>query len=404
MQKPWYVPNGAAVVLFVACTEASVPPPVTVTTRDSVGIVIVENRMDTAEIRSGWALGGEPLLTIGGVDAPESQQLFRVSGARRLADGRVAVVDGGEAELRIYDARGRLERTHGRRGEGPGEFESPVLAGLLTSDSLVVYDSRLRRASVLHVDGGYARSYLIGEEGGGYPVVIGIAENGGLAMGGGMRFSSAEGFPTGLVRPNSRYVVLTPEGGVRGDLGDVPAAEMFARTGGGTFQASTLPFGRRTVAAAGHDHLWLGTGDAWEINVYTMDATLTRVVRFDRARQPVTAELRAAYLAERLADVDDEAEARAARASVAELPIPGLVPPYDHVMLDALGDVWIGEYLLPGQLHRTYTIVDAHGSAIGRLTLPSRTRPLDIGPDYVLAQTLDELDVERLTLWRLDRP
>ncbi|MCH7567167.1 MAG: hypothetical protein IH787_05870 [Nitrospirae bacterium] len=33
----------------------------------------------------------------------------------------------------------------------------------------------------------------------------------------------------GAVRQNSRYVILTPDGSVRGDLGDVPAAGMFAR-------------------------------------------------------------------------------------------------------------------------------------------------------------------------------
>lgn len=43
-------------------------------------------------------------------------------------------------------------------------------------------------------------------------------------------------------------------------------------------------------------------------------------------------------------------------------------------------------------------------TARGRLTLPPRMRPLDIGQDYVLGVSLDELDVERLTLWKLTRP
>ena len=394
----------AAAMILVACTDPPGQPPVTVTTRDSAGIVIVENRIDTLGIRAGWVLSGTPTLTIGGVDVPDSQQVFRVGGARRLPDGRIAVVDGGDAELRIYDAEGQLEHTIGGKGEGPGEFESPQLAGLLGSDSVIVHDSQLRRVSILHVDAGYARSYPIGEEGGGYPVAIGITADGGLAMGGGMFFSSEAGFPTGAVRPNSRYVVLTPNGSVRGDFGDVPAAEMFARSSGGMFQASTLPFGRVTAAAAAADRIWLGTGDAWEIRAYTLDAVLMRIVRFDRARLPVTAELREAYVDERIANARNEAVARDIRVQMAEVPIPEWVPPYNHVVVDALQHLWIGEYLLPGQLSRTYTIVNADGWAVGRLTMPPRTRPLDIGPDYVLGVTLDELDVEQLTLWSLERP
>ncbi len=36
--------------------------------------------------------------------------------------------------------------------------------------------------------------------------------------------------------------------------------------------------------------------------------------------------------------------------------------------------------------------------------MPVRTAPLDIGRDYLLGLTRDELDVEQLTVWRLRRP
>ncbi len=206
----------------------------------------------------------------------------------------------------MYGADGALVVAHGRKGEGPGEFRMPKLAGVLGGDSLVVYDSQLRRVSLVHAESGFVRSYLVGMEGGGFPIAIGITGEGGLAVGGGMFFSSASGFPTGAVRPNSRYVILGPDGLVQGDLGDVPAAEMFARTSGSAFSASALPFGRVTAAAIGPDRLWLGTGDAWEINAYALDATLMRIVRFDRPQAPVTDVLRNAELAERIEGADND--------------------------------------------------------------------------------------------------
>jgi len=158
------------------------------------------------------------------------------------------------------------------------------------------------------------------------------------------------------------------------------------------------------IAAAAPDRLWLGTGDAWEITAYALDATPIRIVRFDRARVPVTAELRDAALASRLEDADDNDQAREIRSRFRDMPIPDRVPPYDIFLVDALDNLWIGEYRLPGRTTRDYTIVDSDGRAIGRTTMPARTRPLDIGPDYVLGVTRDELDVERLTLWTLHRP
>ena len=390
-------------LLLIACASEDAGPPIAVTERDSAGIAIVENRIDTAAARARWAIDPTPTLTIGGLEAPEAEQLFRVSGGRRLADGRIVVADGGAAEIRVYGADGALVVAHGRKGEGPGEFQAPKLAGVLGGDSLVVYDSRLRRVSLVHAESGFERSYLVGTEGGGFPIAIGITSDGGLAVGGGMFFSSQSGFPTGAVRPNSRYVILMPDGSVRGDLGDVPAAEMFARTSGNAFSASALPFGRVTAAAIGPDRLWLGTGDAWEISAYALDATLMRIVRFDRPQPPVTGALRDAYLAERLEDADEN-EAREIRSRFRDMPSPERVPPYQIMVVDALGFLWIGEYLLPGESARTYTIVDGDGRAVGRVTMPVRTAPLDIGRDYVLGLTRDELDVEQLTVWTLRRP
>ena len=160
------------------------------------------------------------MLTIGGQAAPEAQQLFQVNGALRLPDGRIVVANSGSAEVRVYSTTGELLATHGRKGGGPGEFDSPRLVGRMAGDSLVVFDPNPRRASILTADGGYHRYYDVGTEGGGFPIAQGIMPDGGLVIGGVMYFSSDQGFPSGLVRPKSRYLVMTPTGTVRADLGE----------------------------------------------------------------------------------------------------------------------------------------------------------------------------------------
>ncbi len=387
-------------LLLAGCAERAPSEPVVVVERDSAGIRIVENSVDTAALRAGWAVSDAPLRTIGGLDAPPAEQLFGVNGARRLADGRIAVADRSMA-VSIFGPDGTLLAKHGRRGEGPGEFMAASLAGA-RGDSLIVLDGQLRRISIVHADTGFVCSYAIGQRGG-FPVAQGLVDSGDILIGGGMSFSSAEGFPIGQVRPTSRYVVLDAAGSVKADLGEFPAADMFARTRGDAFSARRSPFGRVTGIAAAAGQIWLGTGDGWDLRVYGADAALRRIVRFDRPAGAVTAALRNAYIAEETANADDENAARELRSLIEEMSFPASLPPWELFVPDAAGNVWIGEYLLPGESRRTFTIVNADGHAIGRLTMPPRTLPLDIGPDWLLARTLDALDAESLTLWRLER-
>ena len=56
--------------------------------RDSAGVTIVENERPAPESRMDWAVGSEPSLSIGSVDSEGPDQLYRVSDATRLSDGR----------------------------------------------------------------------------------------------------------------------------------------------------------------------------------------------------------------------------------------------------------------------------------------------------------------------------
>lgn len=394
----------ALALIAAGCGKGDAASPVTVVERDSAGIPVLEITADTAALREGWSIDPEPQLVIGGLDAPESQQLYDVSGGVRLPDGRLAIANSGTSDIRVFAPDGALLATFGRKGEGPGEYVQPQLAGWVGDDSLIVFDPQLRRVSILDADTGYVRSFPIGAEGGGFPLARGALADGSLLLGGGMFFSSDQGFPTGLVRPPSRYMIVGPDGGVVGDLGEIPAAELFARATATSFTASGVPFGKVTAVTAASDRVWLGTGEAWELRAFTPGARLARIVRIERPLQRVTPAMVDAFIEDRAAEAEDDNLARSVRASLAEMPKPERVPPWQLFETDALDHLWIGEYLLPGEQARTWTLLAPDGRPAGRITLPPRTRPLDIGRDWLLGVTTDELDVESLTLWRLRRP
>ena len=134
-------------VVVVSCDRAPDSPPFVV--RDSAGIRIVENTNPLWQPGQEWRLSPEPVVDIGGGET-EEQQLFRVAGALRLGNDRIAIADGGSMELRFYDSNGGHEKSVGGRGEGPGEFQGGAfgrarLGGCLGRSFLLYPCRKLRR-------------------------------------------------------------------------------------------------------------------------------------------------------------------------------------------------------------------------------------------------------------------
>lgn len=93
-------------------------------------------------LAQGWT--ARETLRIGGADDPAGTIFGSVAAAVVDDSGRVHVADGLSHDVRVFSPAGRLERTMGRRGRGPGEFETPATMGFL-GRALWVSDPTLRR-------------------------------------------------------------------------------------------------------------------------------------------------------------------------------------------------------------------------------------------------------------------
>ena len=122
--RPWEILP--LLVLPAACEspEEATPYGLRVTVEDSAGVTIVTNDPPAPDSRLQWRFGAQPSLSIGSVDSGEADQLFRVTDATRLPDGRIVIANSGSNELRVFNADGSHAGTWGGRGEGPGEFTS----------------------------------------------------------------------------------------------------------------------------------------------------------------------------------------------------------------------------------------------------------------------------------------
>ncbi len=373
--------------------------------RDSAGVVIVENTGSIQVGEGGFTVVPEPLVSIGSLEGDTLQQLYRVNGAIRLADGRIAVGNGGSGQLRIYAPDGRFLASLGRPGEGPGEFRAVALVGALGGDTLVTLDSDLRRISLFHLETGFVRSARVVDEAGGFLLARGAFADGSIVAGGGFFFSSGAGqISGGAQRSPTSFASVDLDGRLITDFGEFPGLELFIRLREGGLSANLLPYGKFAVAAVSSDRLYVGTADRYEIRAFAPDGRLARLIRYDQPTRPVTPADIDAYIEEQVAEGEQGVDPQEIRTRYREMPAPERMPAYQQIATDVLGHLWVSEYRLPGDDTPVWTVFDPEGGLVARLALPPRVGVLEIGEDYLLGRLVDELDVEYVQLFRLERP
>lgn len=94
---------------------------------------------------------------VGSLDGPDA--FGRVMDATLDRSGRLLVADDLNHRIAVFGRDGRFVASVGRKGRGPGEFESPWLVVADARDSIFVWDMGLSRISVFGPDLRFRRSF-----------------------------------------------------------------------------------------------------------------------------------------------------------------------------------------------------------------------------------------------------
>ena len=372
----------------------------------------MENTTPLWQEGEGWHLNPEPVVDIGGGDAQENQ-LFRVTGATRLSDGRIVIANGGSMELKFYAPNGAHIFDAGGTGGGPGEFQSLGWFYRLGGDSLIVHDYRQHRTSVFDTDGAFARSFqfqatteIL------RPAPAGVFQDGTFLVREGGFAISARG-PIRIGRPEEEVFRYDASGVVLHTLGSYPGIEFVIAPSGGVRPSgervigrSRRHFGRSTAFFVHGDHLYIGDNATYEIKVYSLDGELDLLIRKQHAHVAVTQDDIEAVRSETLARMRTDEVRRRVRQALRERPAaPATMPAFaPEIRIDEVGNLWVQQYNRPKDKVPRWTVFDQDGVLLGSLTFPVAFSPLDIGPDYILGVWRDVDDVEHVQLYDLIKP
>jgi hypothetical protein len=384
-------------VSLAACTgEERAPGPVL---RDSAGIQIVENTSSGWGAGEGWRLSEEPLLSIGVAEGGEEYELYDVVSALRVGGGEIAVACRGTNEIRFFDSDGTYLRTVGREGGGPGEFRNIFYMWKLGSDSLAVFEYGNARVSVLEDNGQFGRSVNLDQvPGRPTPIPVGPFSDGSF-LGRAHLLGNEEPVSEGVHRGTVLFVRWSGDGKLLDTEVPRPDGERYHGSVSGRSIMRSPPFGRQFAVLASSDSWYYGSMDRFEIEEYTPEGELERIIRRDVPNRPVTPQMvedLRAWALEQYRGMPTPV-----LDWIMNMPAPETTPAHGASMIvDDDGNLWVSEYALPTE-SPSWAVFDAGGGFLGTVDTPANGFVTQIGADFVLGVWRDELDIQQVRMYRL---
>lgn len=374
--------------------------------RDSAGIRIVESRTSAWAPGEEWTIAPSPSLEVGVESGQPEYEFASIWAATRHPDGRIAIVDGGAAEVRIFGADGRHLRTFGGRGDGPGEFQEGPFVRWAGGDTLITWDPRALRLSWFDGEGTVVRDRSLASllmehpvpTARGSPTAWYLSPEGGLlAVGFALDIEADRrhfGYPLHLVLPGWDTVFALGSHGVQ--------EAIVTEEGLGV----PNPFAAWVRPAVRWDPptVFVGGLGRSEIAALNPEGSVARLLRPAIPRASVTERMIEGHrdLWRARADSTDVSPAPFL-AALAQFEVPDSLPPFWALHTDESGNLWAARRARLEQGREVdLEVLDPEGTWLGTVRLPDGVhRILEIGSEYLLALSRDELGVHRMRMHRV---
>jgi hypothetical protein len=338
-----------SITLLLLSLSAGLASAQTLTAHDPEGVRVAENgpRL-TAPVT--FRLAGNASFDVGGLRQDPSEELKdRNPYPRlvRLASGNVVITD--YDRVVFFDRAGKLIKSFGRRGEGPGEFNPAASVCATRGDTVLVGQGR-KRMTRLTADGEFIDTFLLPE---------GTSTEGDFCFDDGTFVAmarvpvpqvSGSVYRFGRVRPTGQVNTIVDH--------HYPPFDMLVR--------------KENPKAARGSRLYFANSDAFEIQAYDRSGKLVQIIRTsdrlvpmsdaDKEKMPLMAFRGGASPAEIEAD---------RRRAIARSPTK-FWPTTGQMFIDMSGRVWVQDWQMTDQSTKPvgWTAFDSTGHLLGRLIVP----------------------------------
>lgn len=425
----WRFRPATLILAAVACADAgdraSPPGASSAVVRDSAGIRIVESS-GPAWPGDAWTVADTPSVVIGRREGDERYLFGRIGGALVLRDDRIAVLDKHAAMIRVYSPQGIHIEDWGGTGEGPGEFIGAEAESLFPyrGDSVLVSGSYARRFHIFDHAGRFGRRaaprmrlsqwYDLRDmvERQTPRAAFGCCQFRVPLPTGNVLLSTPEMIPnTGIgMKRSSVLLALVPDtGGVADSVGLLNGGRWLPGERPGRVP-SALHFQPSPSIAMGAEGYFATEGDSYSIGAYDEGGRLRRIIRLAREPRPITGEIRAANedeIRERIQGYGNRLEGGSPEQVIEQMlsvPYPPHLPTFESLHVDPEGNIWAGQrrYGADDEADEFFVFA-ADGRHLGIVAVPANLSVLQVGADFILAHSRDDLGVHYVHLYRIEK-
>ena len=367
---------------------------------DTSGVVIVERRAVPQDLPV-WAIEDSPEVRIGRVSGQGADVFGSIAAVAATSTGDIVVADLRPVGVLQFDRAGELRFRAARSGEGPGEFRSVASLMVTPGDSLIVLERAPPRAVLFDPQGAHIRMPPLSSDDAerhGAIAYRGILDNGTIVATRAVRSGSI------INRDHRRFLnqltYLDPVGAtvLRGSSFFDPvlfSERVTIPQPNGPVSAvvmRTPPIAGRAVYAVRGAHVAVGVQGRGEILVHDTVGNVVRILRppgwgilTDRDR----------YLRHAAASATSSSGATLGESpEVTASHLPDTLPGFERIMLDAVGRLWVEEYVPEYEIREaSWWVFDSGGQFVARTQFPSGFVPHQIEANEVIGVTRDEADV-----------
>jgi len=164
-----------------------------------------------------------------------------------------------------------------------------------------------------------------------------------------------------------------------------------------------VPFSARAERAAGDDALYVSPAGSFEFHRYRLDGSLERIVRVREAAESITSDFAAEFTRGRI-EGSDESRRETLRAIYAKMPFPEHFPLVDDLHVDDENHVWLRRFRPPpAEVDQVFHVFGPDGNLAGTIHLPANLEFRLATRDRLIGVWRDELDVQSLRIYGLER-
>jgi hypothetical protein len=350
-----------------------------------------------------------PLFSLGQLDGPDENVFGSVAELVVDARGRFYVYDVQDAQIRLYDERGRFVRNIGRKGGGPGEYQYVLGMAIINDTVLAIRDMNAARITYFFPDGKVRGSFTEPRASTGGNRSFAVDVRGTVSLRVPLQAARGQSLSETEAGRRERFLMLRATGTVVDSVvtppsPPSPAAFYLLTADGGNHNFIPQPF---SVALRSGGFVF-GNGSASRFVVRASDNQV-RSVEWASTPVPVSREERANW---------EEYAAFFAQQQKGQVSynIPSTKPVYRDIASDNDSRIWVSLYAtaqkitLPSraannpsprlywQQLATYDVFSDGGRYLGRVVLPMRSRMMAAQGNriWVRVKGADDEDIIRV--------